>query len=185
MNEYSNKDALSSDTPEERRDFRLKLTSTTVSLSDFPGDDPTDDEKALPVTAQFRSRPKAQTRSIESRSLASICELDGKVILNYDDTVDDDEDPVPTVLSFHVEEPGLITLERRGFLRSVMIFEQGKRHRATYKTPFAVFEMTVFSRTVENALTADGGTLTLEYTLEFRGAAEQKVRISLEAARIK
>ena len=75
-------------------------------------------------------------------------------------------------------------LERDGFLRTVMTFEEGKRHRALYQTPFAGFEMTVFSRKVENALSADGGTLTLDYAVEFRGAAEQKVRIELEAARI-
>ena len=184
MNEYSTFDVLSPELPGERRDFRLKLTSTTVSLSAFSGGDGSGDGESMPVTARFNSKPAVETETVESRTLASISRRGGRITLAYDDATDDADQPVPTKLSFAESEPGLITLERDGFLRSVMTFEAGRRHRATYKTPLGGFEMTVFSRSVENALSADGGTLTLDYAVEFRGAAEQKVRIELEAARI-
>ena len=40
------------------------------------------------------------------------------------------------------------------------------------------------SRAVENSLGIEGGTLKLDYAVEFRGAAEQKVRLTIEAARL-
>ena len=184
MNEYTDKDVLSPEASGERRDFRLKLVSTTVSLSAFPVEGEPTDGESMPVTARFDRKPSVETDRVESTTLCSIAEKDGRVTLAYDDAIDDAERPVPTKLSFAANEPGIVTLERSGFMRSVMVFEAGARHRATYKTPLGGFEMTVFSRSVENALTADGGTLTLDYAVEFRGAAEQKVRIALEAVRL-
>ena len=184
MNEYTQKDALSPEASGERRDFRLKLVSTTVSLSAFSESGEPSDKEAMPVTARFDQKPSVETERIESTTLCSITAKDGRVTLAYDDAIDDADQPVPTKLSFAEAEPGLITLERNGFMRSLMVFEAGKRHRATYKTPLGGFEMTVFSRSVENALGADGGTLTLDYAVEFRGAAEQKVRLTLEAVRL-
>ena len=184
MNEYSQKDALSLADAGERRDFRLKLTSTTVSLTAFSGERLPADGESMPVTARFDPRPSVETQNVESRTLASIGVDSGRITLAYDDAIDDDEAPVPTKLSFDVAEPGLVTLERSGFMRTVMIFEAGKRHRAIYKTPLGAFEMTVFTRSVENTLGANGGSLSLDYAVEFRGAAEQKVRLTLEAARI-
>ena len=184
MNEYTNKDALSPDASGERRDFRLKISSVTISLSAFSGDGAAADGESMPVTARYGAKPSVETDRVESTTLASITARDGRVTLAYDDAIDDAELPVPTKLSFAEDEPGLVTLERSGFMRSLMVFEAGKRHRATYRTPLGGFEMTVFSRTVENALSADGGTLTLDYAVEFRGAAEQKVKLTLEAARL-
>ena len=109
---------------------------------------------------------------------------DARSLNLFDDVVDDAESPVPTKLSFEVDRPGTVTLERRGFLQTMMIFEAKRRHRALYKTPFGGFEMTVYSRKVDNALCAEGGKLTLDYAVEFRGAAEQKVKLTLEATRL-
>ena len=148
------------------------------------GADGVSEAPMMPGAAQLKSRPSVETEKIESFSLASIDVRDGRLIIAYDDAIDKDEPPVPTELSFRLDDPGLITLERHGFLRAVMIFEAGQRHRATYKTPLSNFEMTVFTRTAQNSLTPDGGTLSLEYAIEFRAAAEQKVKLTLEATRI-
>ncbi len=168
--------------PGEGGDFRLIVRSSSVSLSDFAEEER--EASAMPVMARRRERPKVKKDQIENRTLASIRDDGGRLILSYEETIDKDESPVPTVLSFDRAEPGLVTIERKGFLRSVMIFEAGKRHRAMYKTPFAAFDMTVFSRSVENALTPEGGTLRLVYCVEFKGVAEQKVELELEAVRL-
>lgn len=182
MNEYTKKDTLSLETPGESGDFRLIVRSSSVSLSDFAEEER--EAAALPVMARRRERPVVKKDQIENRTTASIRTEDGRLILSYEEAIDKDEAPVPTVLSFDPAEPGLVTLERKGFLRSVMIFEEGKRHRAVYKTPFAAFEMTVYSRSVENALTSEGGSLRLVYCVEFKGVAEQKVELELEAVRL-
>lgn len=181
VNEYTVKDALSPKTTGESGDFRLTVRSVSVSLSD------TAEERSgtMPVMAALPGKaPEIRKDTFGSRTLASLTVKDGRLVLSYEDAVDKDEPPVPTVLSFACDDPGLITLERKGFLSSVMTFEEGKRHRAMYKTPFASFDMTVFSRTVENALTPDGGVLRLVYCVEFKGVAEQKVELWLEACRI-
>lgn len=182
MNEYSQKDTLSLEISGESGDFRLTVRSASVSLSDFAEEER--EENSMPVMARRRERPKVKKDQIENRTTASIRREAERLILSYEEAIDKDELPVPTVISFDIEEPGLVTLERKGFLRSVMIFEAGKRHRAVYKTPFASFEMTVFSRSVENALTPEGGTLRLVYCVEFKGVAEQKVELELEAVRL-
>lgn len=182
MNEYSEKDTLSLETSGESGDFRLIVRSSSVSLSDFAEEER--EAPSMPVMARRRERPKVKKDQIENRTTAAIRCDGGRLILSYEEAIDRDEEPVPTVLSFDLAEPGLVTLERKGFLRSVMIFEQGKRHRAVYKTPFADFEMTVYSRGVDNALTTEGGTLRLVYCVEFKGVAEQKVELELEAVRL-
>lgn len=181
MNEYSKKGTLSSEIPGESGDFRLTVRSASVALSDF---DEEEGAPSIPVMAQRRERPSVKKEQIESRVLASVTRNGDRLILSYEDAIDNDEPPVPTVISFELSDPGLITLERKGFLRSVMTFEEGKRHRAMYRTPFAAFDMTVFSRTVENALTEEGGTLRLVYCVEFKGVAEQRVELEMEAVRL-
>ena len=181
VNEYSKKDALSPENEGEARDFRVKVRSVTVSLSAHRADDGDTD---MPVTARQNDRPEVVSERIETVALASVAEKDGRLFFSYDDVLDEDEAPVTTVLSFETAEPGIVTLERLGFMRVVMIFEQGKRHRATYRMPFGGFEMTIYARRVENALTADGGTLRLEYAVEFRGAAEQTMSTELHFERL-
>ena len=181
VEENKTKDALSPETPGERRDFRVKMTSVSVSLKE-EGDDGGD---AHPYSAAaHRRRPRAVTERAECIGDAQILDRGGVLTLLFDDTLEDADLPALTSVYFEKERPGIVTVERSGVIQSTMIFEQGCRHRAKYRTFCGSCDMTVYCRRVENALTADGGTLELEYNVEFRGAAEQKVSLTLEVERV-
>lgn len=79
---------------------------------------------------------------------------------------------------------GLVTLERRGALRTVMFFEEGRYRRCEYVTPFMTFEMCIYSRRVDNRLSESGGSLYLDYAAEMKGAAAQRVKLNLELTKI-
>lgn len=177
------------------QNFRLKTVSETVSIvgvqmgcpvAGGPAEPGTDygsvDERVFSVGQQKLSK---DVDVIEMTALASIEQTeDGRIEIRYDETLDGDAPPVATCLSFDSREPGLVTLERRGILRSVMMFEEGQYRRCDYVTPIMSFEMTVHSRIVDNRLTADGGTLYLDYTIQTKGVATQRVKLSVEVIRI-
>lgn len=175
------------------QDFRLKTVSETVSIVGGPMGDPVAAEPGAPGTdyaegGAFASRPAKLSKDvdvIEMTALASVTQTeDGRIEVRYEETIDEDAPPVVTCLSFDPAELGLVTLERRGILRSVMMFEEGQYRRCDYVTPIMSFEMTVHSRIVDNKLTADGGTLYLDYTIQTKGVATQRVKLSVEVVRI-
>lgn len=177
------------------QDYRLKTVSETLSVVGGPMSGPVAGDPGAPGTdfAQgedgvYVSRPAKISKDvdvIEMVSLASLSETeDGRIEIRYEETIDEDAPPVVTCLSFDRENPGLVTLERRGILRSVMMFEEGQYRRCDYVTPIMSFEMTVHSRIVDNKLSADGGTLYLDYTIQTKGVATQRVKLSVELVKI-
>lgn len=177
------------------QDFRLKTVSETVSIVGGPMSEPVAAEPGAPgmnyaqgSDGVYASRPAKLSKDvdvIEMTALASVTQTeDGRIEIRYDETIDEDAPPVVTCLSFDPNEPGLVTLERRGILRSVMMFEEGQYRRCDYVTPIMSFEMTVHSRIVDNKLTADGGTLYMDYTIQTKGVATQRVKLSVEVVRI-
>lgn len=50
--------------------------------------------------------------------------------------------------------------------RTNLVLEQGKRHLCQYGTTFGCLTLGVFTSKIEDALTDDGGTLEMEYTLD-------------------
>ena len=181
MNGNSQINALSPENAGETCDFRIRIRSVTVSLGVAERDT---DEQFVPASVREAERSEAVTTTVESVSLASVALRDGRITVSYEESPEGFGECVPTVLSFDPDQPGIVDLERRGALRTYFVFEEGKYHRATYKTPYGGFEMTIFSRRVENALTVDGGTLRLEYFVEFRGAAEEKASLDIEVTRL-
>lgn len=60
-----------------------------------------------------------------------------------------------------------VTISRRGAMRSDLILEQGKRHQCHYDTPLGSLIMGIYTAKIDNRLNNDGGTLTLEYDLDY------------------
>lgn len=170
--------------------FRLTVRSEMISVT---GGTPFDtapgvleDEDGEPISLSPKKDKVTKERDVlEMTALASLTEgEDSRICLRYDDAVDPDEPPVETCISFDPAMPELVTLERHGVIRSVMMFQEGQYRRCEYVTPFMTFEMCVYARKVDNRLTASGGTLTLDYSVEIKGAAAQRVKMELEAVRI-
>lgn len=108
---------------------------------------------------------------------------DGGIDLEIAYEEDTGTDTVKTVIHLSSMEPGLVTISRLGPLTGMIVCEEGVRHTSTYSTPYGFLELAVFGRKCESDVTfAGGGTITLNYLVEFHGTDMQytEMRIDVE-----
>ena len=80
-------------------------------------------------------------------------------------------------------EPGKVTLDRTGALRSTMIFEEGVPHDSLYQLDFGALLMRVCAKKVRFDITPEGGTVDLLYTVEIEQNEAGNVDYHLEINR--
>ena len=80
-------------------------------------------------------------------------------------------------------EPGKVTLDRTGALRSTMIFEEGVAHDSLYQLDFGALLMRVCAKKVRFDITPEGGTVDLLYTVEIEQNEAGNVDYHLEINR--
>ena len=68
-------------------------------------------------------------------------------------------------------EPGRVILDRKGALKSRMIFEQGVPHDSLYQMPFGALMLTVKATSVFYDIVADGGVIDLRYEINIENTA--------------
>lgn len=101
---------------------------------------------------------------------------DGRVEISYEELMGE-EGYAENVLSFALDEPGVVTLVREGSVSAVMTFSEKGRYKCKYDVGFADFEMTVATKSVSNKVTFEkGGVLLLDYNTEIQGVAVQSSR---------
>lgn len=106
---------------------------------------------------------------------------DGRLCIEYEETALTGMEGTKTEISFNPQSPDLIFISRAGSVLSTLVIEQNKRHLCTYQTPYMPFEMVVYAAKAQNSLTLQGGSLELDYFIEIKGAAMQRIRLSLTA----
>ena len=67
-------------------------------------------------------------------------------------------------------EPGKVTLDRTGKLRSQMVFQEGVPHESLYQMPFGALLLTVNATSVFFDIVPDGGVIDLVYNIEIENA---------------
>ena len=80
-------------------------------------------------------------------------------------------------------DPGKVTLDRTGALRSTMIFEEGVPHDSLYQLDFGALLMRVCAKKVRFDITPEGGTVDLLYTVEIEQNEAGNVDYHLEINR--
>lgn len=71
-------------------------------------------------------------------------------------------------------EPRRVTLQRVGAVNSQMIFEEGKKHRSMYDTPYGALEVGINTRKMRSTMKQSGGDILIHYGLEIEhGVAGQ------------
>ena len=98
--------------------------------------------------------------------------------LSYEETELTGMEGSDTQISFHRNQPGLISMLRNGTVNTALIFEEGRRHICSYQTPLMPFEVCVYTRAVDNRLLSDG-ILLLDYVVEIRGAEAEHCYLEL------
>ncbi len=64
-------------------------------------------------------------------------------------------------------EPNMVTINRKGQIQTRLMLEKGRRHQCIYQTIAGDFSIGVFTKTLNNNLTDNGGSLEVSYTLDF------------------
>ena len=104
----------------------------------------------------------------------------GRFLINYKEY---DEDLPDKFLNNLVKvENETVTISRKGPLSSQLILEKGKRHQCMYQTIAGTLSIGVFTKTLNNNLNENGGSLEVIYTLDFNTdlVSENRFRIDIE-----
>ncbi len=106
---------------------------------------------------------------------------DGNVEVSYieGEETDNGLEGTNVKLLFNKENPDFVTMVREGRMNTMLTFEEGRRSRSIYNTPYMPFNLIVNTLEVENELLADG-TLYLNYLMEIQGLASQRTTIRIK-----
>ena len=190
MNEKQNIRHVSSEYSEERArygdEYRIKTVSEIVTVhspsifsSEKDGEAPVGVFAPPPPTA-----PKRDRTMIKSVVIGTMEEKDGRITLSYEEKLDDDAPPFPTVMEFSPAEPGKLSLRRMGLLNTELLFDEGNYRVCEYVTSVMPFDVCIYTRRLENTVTAQGGTIILDYAMEIRGAATQRVIMKVDVTKL-
>lgn len=104
----------------------------------------------------------------------------GRFLINYKEY---DEDLPDKFLNNLVKvENETVTISRKCPLSSQLILEKGKRHQCMYQTIAGTLSIGVFTKTLNNNLNENGGSLEVIYTLDFNSdlVSENRFKIDIE-----
>lgn len=79
-------------------------------------------------------------------------------------------------------EENMVTITRKGPMRSQLMLEKGRRHQCLYQTIAGDLMIGVFTKTLKNELDENGGRLEVCYTLDFNTdfVSENRFVINIE-----
>ena len=83
-----------------------------------------------------------------------------------------------TTVTYHRNEPEIVTMLRTGAVKTSLTFERGRRHYCAYQTPIMPFEVCVATDELKNNIEGEG-TLFLDYAVELRGATAERARMHM------
>ncbi len=99
--------------------------------------------------------------------------LSETVAISYDETELSGMEGSSTTITYRVDDPGLVTMLRRGVVRTSLSFRAHHRTVCAYETPYMPFMIGIHAITVDNRLETDG-TLKLDYITEVMGAHAER-----------
>ena len=173
-----NNSALSPGKSGERRDFRVRMKLDAVTLMT-----PVGLSYAEMAADAARDGIVSRKENVEIIGDAALVERGGRITLRFDDTSRDPEAPDLTEVTFDADHPEFVTIRRYGPIITTEFFEQGARIHPIHGVSYFRHEVdyVVYTRRLENTLTADGGRLFVGYNLEYRGAAFRRAEVEIAA----
>lgn len=119
-------------------------------------------EVILNITSTHQ-QPDSEGEHIDLITHGTLRDLEGALEVSYQETELTDMEGTTSSI---IVQGRQVTLLRNGPVSSQMVFEQGRRHLSVYATPYGNLEIAVTTRRLENNLTAEGGSLEIDYLLE-------------------
>ena len=136
--------------------------------------------KALSGSDTEPEEPEEDQGMIEFNSEGIAEHTDGSLLFSYEETELSGMEGSVTSVSFCDKDPGVVTMMRDGTVKTVLVFEEGKRNICVYNTMFIPFELAVHTYVLRNSLTEDGGELYLDYVLEMQGGAFERSKFQMD-----
>ncbi len=80
----------------------------------------------------------------------------------------------------------MVTITRKGAMRSQLMLEKGRRHQCIYQTVAGDLTIGVYTKSMKSTLDENGGTLEVSYTLDFNTdlVSENSFKIKVEPKQI-
>lgn len=116
------------------------------------------------ITIIGRQTIDRETGEIKVDTLGDYSEKNGVQYITY--TEFDDEAPYKGHRKILKIEPNdTVTMLRPG-MSTRLVLEKGRRHKCMYDTGMGVLTLGVFTHTLKNSLSTEGGELNIRYTLD-------------------
>lgn len=89
-----------------------------------------------------------------------------------------------SVTEVQVTGTQLASISRTGSATSHLVVETGKKHYCHYTMPFGEMTIGIYTHTIKNELTGDGGNLFMKYTLDMNGCylSDNEIQLSIRKA---
>lgn len=117
---------------------------------------------------------------VELTTEATWDEEDDRVTIAYEESELSGMEGTVTKITFRRAEPTLVSIIREGAFCSTLVLEQGRSHTGLYETPVMPMEVTTRAHLLQNGLTADGGTLTLDYSVRIGAITTTRTKLKME-----
>lgn len=105
-----------------------------------------------------------ENQVIELDTVGTMRKQDNTFVLSYKEGEMLGEKSVTTKL--FVTDNNTAVMERSGDLRSRLVIEKGKRNNCCYASPYGNLMIGIFGEYIENALSDNGGSLKMGYSID-------------------
>lgn len=120
--------------------------------------------------------PTGETNRMEMMTEGRFYHNDGAVCLEYEESESSGMGGSTTLMMISGR---IVSLIRRGFTTTHMVFSEGKKSYNIYKTPVGSMEMGIWPTSMSIEIGDEAGEVTLEYELEIGGQFTGSNMISL------
>ena len=130
------------------------------------------------ITVEGTQIVDGECDSEELTTTAEYTERDGKKLIKYREYGASEESSEFIVSNLIKLESGKVTLTKRMEGRTgQMIFECDRRHQCMYANEVGNLTIGIYTETINDNISADGGTLEIDYTIDFNGGFESENHI--------
>ncbi len=156
-----------------KKDVKIKIVSRVYDLQQSDKI-----EKYIEEHPDYAEDDISMKFEVSCRGIMS--EADGVFTLSYDEPADNGMGKTTTVITFHRDAPGTVTLSREGEVRSHFVYDEALPRRTyLYETPLMPFEMAIVTKSVVNRMGVRGGTLHLDYKMDMNGSNMERTVLDL------
>lgn len=118
------------------------------------------------ITILNRQIIDGEEDTIEEKTIGSFRIMDEKAYIMYKSRGEDGDETISVI---NVSCDG-VKIKRKGAVTADMIYRTGEKTAFLYRLPFGAMDMEIYTKSIENSLNENGGTLRIVYTLFVQGA---------------